>query len=151
MLASLGVPDRNLYGSLDDKMQPLDMLGGKSARYALQTLGTEWGRELMDSNFWVRAWEHTLEAEADTDDIIVADDVRFHTEAEAIEKRGGLLICIVKSMGDFNRVPKHASEDFAALPYHYRLVNDASLFGLERHLEVVIDAFRPVPRRAAAE
>lgn len=144
MLASLGVPDRNLYGTPAEKLEPLDVLGGKSARHALQTLGTEWGRDCMDADFWVRAWEHALETECDRDDVIVADDVRFHTESEAIEKRGGLLICIVRGNDDFMRIPRHASEDFAALaPFTDIVVNDSSLFALERRLDRTIDAVSP--------
>lgn len=147
MLASLGVDDRHLYGSPEEKLQPLDVLGGKSARHALQTLGTEWGRNCMDTNFWVRAWAHVLETESDPGDVIVADDVRFQTEADAIEKRGGLLLCIVRANSDFQRVPRHASEDFAALgPFNDIIVNDASLFGLERRLDCIIDAARPTVR-----
>lgn len=147
MLASLGVPDRNLYGSPEDKLEPLDILGGRCVRYAAQRLGTEWGRDMMDKNFWVRAWEHVLEDECDADDMIVSDDVRFTSEKDAIERRGGVLICVVRSFEDFKRVPKHTSEDFAALaPYADILVNDSTPFALERALEVVIDAARPSGR-----
>jgi hypothetical protein len=149
MLTSLGVDDRHLYGSPADKLEPLDIFGGKSARHAMQTLGCEWGRDCIDTNFWVRAWEAVLDAECDTDHVIVADDVRFETEAEAIEKRGGLLLCVVRDRDDFNRIPRHASEDFAALPYNHVIVNAGSLFGLERALECRIENARPTWRAAA--
>lgn len=148
MLGALGIADRHLYGSPEEKAHPLKELGGRSARYAMQTLGSEWGRDLMDPYFWVRAWEHTLDSEVDRGDIIVADDVRVNTESEAIEKRGGLLLCIVRSQKDFERIPRHVSEDFAALgPFNDIIVNDASEFALQRRLEIVIETARPVPRR----
>jgi hypothetical protein len=151
MLASLGVDDRHLYGSPEDKMQPLDLLCGRSARAALQYLGTEWGRNLIGDDLWLNAWRHALDTECDSDDVIVADDVRFSNEAEAIEQRGGLLLCIVRSRDDFARIPKHASEDFAALgPFNDIIVNDRSLFALERRLDCVIDAATPSQARRRA-
>lgn len=145
MLASLGVDDRHLYGSPEDKTRPLDLLCGRSARYALQQLGTEWGRNLIGEDLWLNAWQHALETECDTDDVVVADDIRFANEVNAIEDRGGLLICIVRGQSDFERIPRHASEDFAALgPFNAIIVNAGSLFALERRLELIIDAARPV-------
>lgn len=143
MLASLGVDDRHLYGAPEEKEQPLDLLCGCSARTALQRLGTEWGRNLIGEDIWLKAWEHALETEADPDDIVVADDVRFGNEVDAIERRGGLLLCVVRGRSDFQRVPRHASEDFAALgPFNEIIVNDGSLFALERRLELIVDAHR---------
>jgi len=149
MLASLGVDDRHLYGAPADKEQPLDLLCGRSARTALQRLGTEWGRNLIGEDLWLRAWAHALDGECDADDIVIADDVRFTNEAEAIEARGGLLLCIVRSREDFNRVPRHASEDFAALaPFNEIIVNDGSLFNFERRLVIAIDRAMPARCRA---
>lgn len=143
MLASLGVDDRHLYGTLAEKEQPLDLLCGCSARAALQQLGTEWGRNLIGEDIWLKAWAHALETEADSDDIIVADDVRFENEVDAIDGRGGLLLCVVRGQSDFQRIPRHASEDFAALgPFNEIIVNDSSLFALERRLELIVDAHR---------
>lgn len=135
MLLTLGIPRRNLYGTDADKCEPLHMLGGKTARWAAQTLGTQWGRMCMDGDFWVRAWTVGL-ADAWADrarrgmvqpEMIVADDVRFQNEADEIRGRGGLLITIVRDVSDFDRVPKHASEDFAAIKADVVLVNDGDL------------------------
>lgn len=132
---ALGIPHRNLYGNDSDKLEPLDSLGGKSARWALQTLGTQWGRMCMDADFWVRAWASGLmRAEADRaavgarqPDMLVADDCRFPNEVEAIRQLGGMVLTIVRRHEDFNRVPQHASEDFAALRPDAVIVNDGSL------------------------
>lgn len=147
MLASLGVDDRHLYGTPADKEQPLDLLCGRSARSALQTLGTEWGRNLIGDDLWLRAWLHAVETESDPGDVIVADDVRFANEAETIIERGGLVLCVVRSVADFDRIPKHASEDFAALPFHHVIVNAGSLYGFERALEYRVECAWPGTRR----
>jgi hypothetical protein len=135
MLEAIGVPAQNLYGTDDDKVVPLHVLGGKTTRWAAQSLGTQWGRMCMDADFWVRAWANGL-ADAWADrarrgmpqpEMIVADDVRFQNEADEIRRRGGMVITIVRDMADFNRVPKHASEDFAAIRADAVIVNGGNL------------------------
>lgn len=139
MLLTLGVPHRNLYGNDADKCEQLHMLGGKTARWAAQTLGTQWGRMCMDGDFWVRAWANRL-ADIWADrarrgmmqpEMIVADDCRFQNEVDEIRRRGGMVITIVRGRADFDRIPKHASEDFAALRPDVVIVNDGGLAELE--------------------
>lgn len=113
MIAALGVPHGCIYGTQAEKEMPLAMLGGKTARHAMQTLGTEWGRQCMGADFWRDAWL----AKADTmGDVVIADDVRFPNEAEAILSRGGCVFKLLGSPNDMQRVARHASEAFAALP-----------------------------------
>lgn len=109
MLAALGVPSRALYGSPADKTAPLDMLGGRSARWAMQTLGTEWGRNMVDERLWVRAWQNRARQ---SNARIIADDVRFTQEADAIRALGGVIIAVVRSEADFytSMAGVHASE-----------------------------------------
>lgn len=76
-----------LYGAEKDK--PLDVLDGKSARHAMRTLGTEWGRDLITPNLWVNITERTIQHWADETGLIVLDDVRFPSEVEMIKRLGG--------------------------------------------------------------
>lgn len=62
---------------------------GITARVALQTLGTEWGRNL-DSDIWVRAAMREAEYFLGwPDSKVIFDDVRFANEAVAIRNAGG--------------------------------------------------------------
>jgi len=61
---------------------------GITARVALQTLGTEWGRNL-DSDIWVKAAMREAEYFMHTDSKVIFDDVRFANEAVAIQQAGG--------------------------------------------------------------
>jgi energy-coupling factor transporter ATP-binding protein EcfA2 len=58
-------------------------------RYLLQTLGTEWGRNLIDPDIWVRISMRSVDYCPFT---VIFDDVRFDNEADAIRKRGGLIV-----------------------------------------------------------
>ena len=60
-------------------------------RSMLQTLGTEWGRKLIDENLWETAWKNTVGDLLHHGIAVVADDVRFPNEARAIWALGGHL------------------------------------------------------------
>ena len=63
-----------------------------SCRYLLQTLGTEWGRNFVCDDVWIRAWK----ARASKFDKVIVDDIRFPNEAEAVKQMGGELWKIVR-------------------------------------------------------
>lgn len=65
-----------------------DFPEGITARVCLQTLGTEWGRNL-DSDIWVRAAMREADYFLHTDSKVIFDDVRFANEAVAIRNAGG--------------------------------------------------------------
>jgi hypothetical protein len=64
------------------KEVPDESLCGKSPRQFMQLLGTEFGRELIGPDFWVRQWRAAVEKECliEGRGLIVADDVRFPNE-----------------------------------------------------------------------
>lgn len=144
MMSALGVPHSNVHGTQDDKEAPLDILDGHSARHAMQTLGTEWGRNCISPNLWVLAWRNEVGRSIGIGaDIIVADDVRFENEVQAIKDMGGLVIRVVRTMGEAQmnaegRYFSHASEQHHCLSYDYTMVNDASLSDLVNTVDYVI-------------
>lgn len=81
--------ERMVEGDL--KEVPTDYLAGRTPRYAMQTLGTEWGRDLIDSDFWVTSAIRCAKGHGNT----VITDVRFPNEMAAIEQAGGVVIGIV--------------------------------------------------------
>jgi hypothetical protein len=65
-------------------------------RHLLQTLGTEWGRNRIAHDMWVRSAASRV-SDAFSDDVdVVVDDVRFEDEAAFIRSNGGLLIHLVR-------------------------------------------------------
>ena len=108
------------------KNQPLVFLGGMTPRYLMQTLGTEWGRQAVNENFWVdlaavkveRALGNTRHGNVDILPLkFVFDDVRFGNEAEMIRRYGGVIVRIERP--DATQDPAisgHASEAFDFKP-----------------------------------
>lgn len=63
---------------------------GKTPRQLLQTLGTEWGRDLIRNDVWVAMLERRLaQFQAAGVEAVVVADVRFENEADWVRQRGG--------------------------------------------------------------
>lgn len=134
MLESLGVPSRHLFGTPADKAEPLAILGGKTARHAMQTLGTEWGRQCIGPGFWGDVWE----SQVGVLPRVVADDVRFPNEAERVRRLGGAIVLVIRNSADMDRVPRHASEDFRAVLPDYIVTNNGTIEQLSAKLDHVL-------------
>lgn len=85
-LAYQGVPehmiDRMVDGDLKEK--PSAFLGGRTPRYAMESLGNCWGRDDMHADLWVRAEAGHL-ALGNMSASVVFEDVRNPNEARFIQ------------------------------------------------------------------
>lgn len=81
----LGLSTEQLYGGLKDTP---DNRYGCTPLHMLQTLGTEWGRELVSGSVWVNSMEHYL---SNLGGAFVIPDVRFENEATFIRMYGHLI------------------------------------------------------------
>lgn len=71
---------------------------GRSIRYMAQTLGTEWGRNLIADDVWVQlAKENITNILRDGTSNVVITDCRFDNEAELVHDLGGIVIKIERS------------------------------------------------------
>jgi hypothetical protein len=63
---------------------------GLNYRHLLETLGHNWGREIISPDLWVRIFDaKTLQY-----DNVVVPDVRYWNEAEYIRSRGGVILLV---------------------------------------------------------
>lgn len=119
MLAVLGVDGDHMNTYKEEIIPHL----GISYRYLAQTLGTEWGRQLHGTDFWVNVLDRrkvTLHPHAQR---IVISDVRFNNEARYICQSGGTLWHVERP--DLNEaVSSHVSENGVSSKYiNARLIN----------------------------
>ncbi len=91
MMAALGLTDAEIEG--DRKELPSDLLGGRTPRHAMQTIGNEWGRELIGPDLWVNAWRAAVE-KLPAGVPVVVDDCRYPNEAAAVQAMGGIIVRI---------------------------------------------------------
>lgn len=122
MMRALGLTEAEIEG--DRKEMPCDLLGGKTPRYAMQTIGTEWGRDIIAPDLWIRAFNAAL-AKVPADVPVVVDDCRFPNEADAIIAAGGVLVRVVRP-GAGAGASGHSSEG-QPLPVVGEIQNDVSL------------------------
>lgn len=105
MLRALGLSEDEIEGHL--KEQPCALLGGRTPRHAMQTLGTEWGRGCIDAEVWVSAWKREVDRVLAEGGRVVVDDCRFSNELAAAMRLGGVAVRLVR---DGAGTVVHASE-----------------------------------------
>lgn len=91
-----------------DKGLGLDALGGKTLRYALQTLGTEWGRSLVSEDIWVEAMRRRILAHKAIN--IVIDDLRFANEHQMLRDLGATIVRLDRIGCGMSTIHTHGSE-----------------------------------------
>lgn len=62
-------------------------------RRLLQLLGTDCGRDCIHPDIWVRRWREQV-TRASINDVVIADDLRFPNEAQAVRELGGRILRI---------------------------------------------------------
>lgn len=146
MLRAIGLPERAIEGDL--KTTPMRILGYRTPRFAMQTLGTEWGRKIMGDGFWTGLLEARANKLLAHGLHVVCDDMRFPNEVEAIRNMGGRIIkverpslyppkSVWRRFVDFIRGRReHASERLIDdLPADLVIVNDSDIAALLRCVE----------------
>lgn len=84
MLSAMGLTHEQLYGNL--KEVPFDDLGDNSPRYLMQTLATEWGRNMLYDEVWVDAWEREVQ-KLPAYTVVIVDDLRHVPELKRLVEK----------------------------------------------------------------
>jgi len=139
MLEDAGHSAREILEAVDgDKKEiPFFALGGRTPRYVLQTLGTEWGRKLLGETIWVNITKSKIERILSEGGKVVVDDVRFQNEADIIGELGGETYRIIRTLTASVSEESHQSE-MQWLDEDNAIVNDGDINDLEEQLEDII-------------
>ena len=111
MLIVFGI-GRHVLDDRDQKEQVIEWIG-KSPRQLMQSLGTEWGRNLVGEDIWIRHAEHRLALQRRIGVKVCFTDCRFENEAAWIRAQGGVIWHIARHL-DHCITPEHSSEDGVA-------------------------------------
>lgn len=122
------------------KEEPIDWIGS-SPRRLLQSLGTEWGRNMIHPEIWVMATMQRMLAGGE----YCIPDVRFVNEAAAIRARGGVVWRVERPghallAGD---AAAHASE--RGIPDEYVdsvITNDGTLADLQAAVDAAFQCLQ---------
>lgn len=131
MLAfGLNISTKQLYGNEKDRETTRY---GKTTREMLQTLGTEWGRNMIHPDIWVKALEGFIDY---TNDYLIIPDVRFENEAEWVRKQGILIHITGRGGIDGN----HESENGVRMTAHDLVIdNSGTLEELSQEVSYCLD------------
>lgn len=103
-----GMSDRHIEMALTTQKEVQSaLLNDRTSRHAMQTLGTEWGRECIGPDFWVDLAMEVAHQEP-VPNLVIIDDARFRSEFLAIQDRGGDNVLIDRS--GVHYTGEHASE-----------------------------------------
>ena len=139
----LSLSEAQLYG---DEKGVTDPRYGKTPRELLQTLGTQWGRDMVGRDVWVEA----MAARIGPAGRVVIPDVRFENEADMVRRRRGRVLHI-KGRGGIDG--DHASEPGVELMRGDAVVwNGGTVSELYDRIDAVFDSLVSpcLPRAAGA-
>ena len=135
MLVPLGIDMADPYWQAN-KEAILPALGA-SPRRLMQTLGTEWGRQLINPDLWLILAKQRL---LNLGPGMVIADVRFENEASWVRAHGGRVIHIERPKSV--AVEAHASEagiEFKGEEGDIKIVNGGTLEDLQNTIREVFD------------
>ena len=130
-----GLGDEHVNGEFKEDVIPWL---GRSPRYLMQTLGTEWGREIVDQDVWLKIAQQKWIACQEADVDMVVTDVRFENEAAWIREEGDLIHVMRRKT---QQVEAHSSEaGCVKVPGDFVILNDRSIEDLEARVWRVLEA-----------
>lgn len=122
MLECIGV---DAY-TVADKEAPLPYIG-KSLRECMQTLGTEWGRNMIHPDLWIIVAQRNIELLRNAGLMVAISDVRFDNEASMIRRLGGKIVEVIRPAVE-EAVRPHVSEaGLNPMWIDHTIFNDSSI------------------------
>lgn len=116
----------------------------RSPRELMQSLGTEWGRNLVHPELWLLLAEQNLEFLGEIHEAatgFVISDLRFENEAQFVRDRGGVVIHLYRPSAP--EVNAHVSEDgIRCLEQDLMLANYGTEEELFRNLDSIVALLR---------
>lgn len=123
--AGLGIDMADPYWAKNKEVEIAAL--GKSPRQLMQTLGTEWGRDMIHPEIWLTLATDKLRMHGRG---MVIPDLRFENEVQWVRKYGGVIIHL--SRDDAPEIAPHSSESgLIPGPTDIHLFNNAGLDDLQ--------------------
>lgn len=136
LFRDLGFADGSIQRMLEGDLKEASMpaLGGNSPRRLMQTLGTDWGRNMVDTDIWIEV------AKAKAEDIlyrgrgVIFEDVRQPNEYTLARRLGARMIRVTRPGNPHQ--PKHGCEgQLDGHIFDEEIVNDGTIFDLHETVE----------------
>jgi len=149
MLASLYPYMGKGFDEIDDmieggaKEEPIEGFGALTPRRMMQTLGTEWGRNTLQDDFWVRIAIRRIAALTMKGHKVVVDDLRFPNELAALASIPGRVETWHIHRPHLLVKPTHASEgQLEKAVFDRHIYNLGSQKDLETQIQTLMESLR---------
>ena len=134
MARAVGLGEAHIEGEL--KEVPCPLLQGRTPRFFMQQLGTQFGRDIIGPEFWTGLWAATANDVLDNGGRVVVDDCRFDNEADVVRQFGGVVIQLQGRGGLQTASGSHASE--AGVDADVVLRNNGTIADLQARADEVL-------------
>lgn len=117
--------ERCIEGDLKNK--PLDILSGKTARFAMMKLGDEW-RNFIDKELWVNIAVLKIERMLKKNKKIIIDDIRYPAELKVLSRFNPVKIVITRKGKHFEEIKEDTHPSEIPMPvenFDYVIANDS--------------------------
>lgn len=146
VLAGLGISGLSEYWqNRENKKAPIDWLSTPdrpvSLRTILETLGTEWGRNMIQDDIWLRIADRRY---GSSQIPVVFKDLRFENECEWIESKGGLVVHIMRTnyFSHDATVVHSSNQPLQIKPSHVIIDNTGTLEDLENNVTKLMESLQ---------
>lgn len=139
MLKAFGLDGEEIDGGLKECV--CEMLLGKTPRYAMQTLGTEWGRNFIHKDIWINKLCKDIKQSIYIN--VSIDDLRFLNEREVLFREFGeenvFIIRIIRDSVIYSG-NKHVSEtEMDQIDVDWTVYNNGTVEDLYKSIDQIID------------
>lgn len=112
--------------------EQIDPRWNKTPRQLFQFVGTDFVRNQLDPNFWIKHFEYwytSLSMETKENAIVIVTDIRFQNEMQIVHDYGGLIVRIQRQQpGRGDEQDCHVSEtETDHIPYDFLIQNNSTL------------------------
>ena len=147
LLSGLGYgPDQRQAFIEGNRKEELLPVIGRSPRYLMETLGSDWGRHRVSAGLWVDLTMATADNALSRGARVVIDDVRFANEYRAIVAREGLMVAINRPDATLSTNPSDGQ--LTGFPFDAEIVNDGPIESLREFAQLLDWITAPEPATA---
>jgi hypothetical protein len=123
--------ERWIEGDLKEKECPV--LRGRTPRYAMQKLGTEFGREMIADDLWTSLTKMAIDA---VDGNVIVTDLRFPNEYNLLKSMGASMYRIERGLINTDL---HESERYIATMPVEVIKNDGTIADLQKKMLDIVN------------
>jgi hypothetical protein len=124
MLRAVGLSEDEIEGGR--KESPCGLLGGKTPRHAMETLGM-WGREQIHPRLWINLASSHIMSELSAGIDVVVDDLRFPNEEQEIDMLGGIKIYVKRPSMPKPSTVHESEKHYGKLNFDHLIENNSNL------------------------